>query len=147
MGVIFSAFNALTGELSTYLVGLVSDKTTSANESLIREMISHNNFVPVGLSIILFAPLTEELVYRKSIMELIDKLPAWAQVLISGAIFALPHMLSSTGYNALAFTILTITYLLSGIFLAIIYYIFKKNVYASTIAHMMSNTLSFILLL
>ena len=145
--VLFTAFNALTGQLSSYLVSKVSENTTSENETLIRNMITNGHQIPVGISIILFAPLVEELVYRKSIMELADKLhPVW-QILISSVCFALPHMLSSTSYSFLPFIILTITYLLSGIALGVIYYIFKKNVYASLFAHALSNTFSFIMLL
>ncbi len=145
--ILFTAFNALTGQLSTYLVSKVSDQTTSENENLIRGMIKSGYQIPVGISVILLAPIVEELVYRKSICELADKLhPVW-QILISAVCFALPHMLSSTSYTFLPFMILTITYLLSGVALGVIYFIFKKNVYASFSAHFISNTFSFIMLL
>lgn len=147
VAVLFTAFNALTGKLATFLVSKVSENTTSENEQLIRNMIKNGHQIPVGISIIVFAPLVEELVYRKSIMELADKLHPVFQIAISSLCFALPHMLSSIGYSFLPFMILTITYLLSGIALSVIYYVFKKNVYASTISHLVSNTFSFIMLL
>ncbi len=145
--VLFTAFNSLTGALSSFLVSKVSDQSTSENENLIRNMIQGGYQVPTGISVILLAPIVEELVYRKSIFELSDKLkPIW-QILISAVCFALPHMLSSTSYTFLPFMILTITYLLSGIALGVIYYVFKKNVCASTTAHLVSNTFSYIMLL
>ena len=145
--ILFAAFNYGISALGQYLVSKVSNESTSANESLLNNMILSGHAIPVGISVILLAPLTEELVYRKSMMEITNKLHPLLQILLSALIFALPHMLSSIGYNALAFIILFITYFLAGLALALIYYFSKKNIYSSLLAHTFSNVFAFIQML
>ena len=144
---IFSLANIGITNLSTLIISKISDEGTSANEAIIENMVKYGNSIPVGISVILLAPLTEELVYRCSVMELSDKLKPIYQILISGLIFSIPHMMSSVGYSFNVFLILELVYLIDGILLASIYYIFNKNVYASLASHTLSNTIAFILML
>jgi len=144
--VIFTLINFGLSNLSTLIVSKISNSETSANEQLIQSMVKSGNQIPVAISVILFAPLTEELVYRASIFSLSDKLKPIFRILISGLIFSLPHMISSIGYNFGAFMVLELVYFAAGVLLATIYYIFNKNIYASTMAHMFSNAFAFIMM-
>ncbi len=134
------------------------ENVTSANETLIENMLAHSFKPVIFISTIVFAPIVEELVYRKSIIELSEralkdfsvkhkKLSIAIHLIISSIIFALPHMLSSNGMNGLVWFILFSVYFISGLCLSLIYYFTNKNIYASTIAHMANNLVAMILMM
>lgn len=126
------------------------ENLTSQNETLIENMMYYSNKALIVISTVVFAPLVEELVYRKSVIMLCDRalkkfsekhkiITIIIDLCVSAIIFALPHMLSSTNYNPLVWFILFSVYFISGLGLAIIFYFTNKNIYASTIAHMSNN--------
>lgn len=134
------------------------ENVTSANETLIENMMAFSFKPVVIISTVVFAPVVEELVYRKSVIALSEhallsfsekhkKLSVLIHLVVSSIIFALPHMLSSNNLNALVWFILFVVYFLSGLGLAAIYYFTNKNLYASTIAHMSNNLVAMILML
>lgn len=134
------------------------ENVTSANETLIENMMAFSFKPVVFISSALFAPVVEELVYRKSVIALSEraltnfsekhkKLSIAIHLFLSSLIFALPHMLSSNNLNAIVWFILFLVYFVSGLGLAIIYYFTNKNIYASTIAHMSNNLFALILMM
>lgn len=134
------------------------ENVTSANETLIENMMAFSFKPVVFISSAIFAPVVEELVYRKSVIALSEralssfsekhkKLSIAIHLCISSLIFALPHMLSSNNLNALVWFILFIVYFISGLGLAAIYYFTNKNIYASTIAHMSNNLIALIFMM
>lgn len=134
------------------------ENVTSANETLIENMMAFSFKPIVFISSALFAPVVEELVYRKSVIALSEralssfsekhkKLSVAIHLSLSSLIFALPHMLSSNNLNALVWFILFIVYFISGLGLAVIYYFTNKNIYASTIAHMSNNLIALIFMM
>ncbi len=134
------------------------ENVTSANETLIENMMAFSFKPVVFISSALFAPVVEELVYRKSVIVLSEraltsfsekhkKLSIIIHLCVSSIIFALPHMLSSNNLNALVWFILFLVYFISGLGLAVIYYFTNKNIYASTIAHMSNNLVALIFMM
>ena len=134
------------------------ENVTSANETLIENMMAFSFKPIVFISSAIFAPVVEELVYRKSVIALSEralssfsekhkKLSIAIHLSLSSLIFALPHMLSSNNLNALVWFILFIVYFISGLGLAVIYYFTNKNIYASTIAHMSNNLVALIFMM
>lgn len=134
------------------------ENVTSANETLIENMMAFSFKPVVFISSAIFAPVVEELVYRKSVIALSEralsgfsekhkKLSIAIHLSLSSLIFALPHMLSSNNLNALVWFILFIVYFISGLGLAVIYYFTNKNIYASTIAHMSNNLIALIFMM
>ena len=135
------------------LSSLIIDKMgysdlTSQNEDLILKMCENGAKGLVVVSTVFFAPIVEELVYRKALIKLSERitnewnkkvLEAIVNISLSALIFALPHMLSSQNYPVSVWIVLFMVYFISGALLASIYYFNKKNIYASTLAHTLNN--------
>lgn len=114
----------------------------SENQNTIENYINYGNATLTFLAVVLLAPLVEEIIYRYSIFSLIqNKVLAY---IISTLFFALPHMLSTSG-PALEWMLLAIPYLFSGLMLDLIFDS-SKNIYASTMAHLLNNLVAFILI-
>jgi membrane protease YdiL (CAAX protease family) len=148
-GLLFMLISKGLSELSSLIITNMGYKDlTSQNENIIANMVKYGGKGLVVVSTILFAPLVEELVYRKALMELTGRISSkwqkkWVTALfdigISALIFALPHMLSSNGYPVSVWVVLFLVYFLSGVMLASIYYFMKKNIYSSLLAHTLNN--------
>ncbi len=149
--VAFACISALSESIASRIIcNLGYENQTSQNEALIRNMCLYAPKALVLISTVVFAPIVEELVYRKSVIALSEKvftdfsyrhkkLSICIHLVVSALLFSLPHMLSSANYNALVWFILLLVYFISGLLLAIIYYFTNKNIYASTVAHMANN--------
>lgn len=121
----------------------------SNNQSSIIEMIHSNGAVPIVISTILFAPIVEEMIYRKAIFSVMKGYPVWIPYLTSSFLFALPHMLS-TSISQVGFGIWIlelVPYLACGALLCLVYHKGKFNIYASIAAHMLNNILAVIMAL
>lgn len=136
-----------TSVFFSWLSSLVSDVTSSENQNSFEGMVANGYGSIVFISVVILAPISEELVYRKSIFSFFKDKKIWyIPTLISGLIFALPHMLT-TQESFLVWTILFCSYFLSGIILALIYHFSDDNVLISTICHILNNLLAFLLII
>ena len=122
---------------------------TSANQSSIEVLIKNGGAVWMFFAVVIFAPIVEELIYRKAIFEYLKKFPIVLSYVVSTLLFTFPHMV--TTFMDMEYTIaekflLCIPYLLSGVSLCVTYHLCNKNIYASWFFHFVNNLLSFIIL-
>ena len=132
--------------LFSWLSSLVSNVTSSENQNSFVGMITNGYGPIVFISVVFLAPISEELVYRKSIFKFFKEKKLWyIPTLISGLVFALPHMLT-TQESFLVWVIFFFSYFSSGVILALVYHFSDDNVIVSTICHMLNNLLAFLLI-
>jgi membrane protease YdiL (CAAX protease family) len=120
-------------------------KDISSNESQVRELL-YNNTVLTLFSIAIIAPLSEELVFRKSLAPLFKN--KWIYVVISGLLFGGAHLLTNLLNDA--FSLKDLMYILPygclGASFALMDYN-SKSTFSSIVIHSMHNTITGILLL
>ena len=88
-------------------------------------------------------PLVEELFFRQTLLRYLRKsLPTWLSIFIVGFAFALTHMHSLD----LSEWVGAVGYLGAGLAFSIIYVKEKENIYYPLLIHMLSNSLSLIIL-
>lgn len=132
--------------LASYLINFGLSKlgiSMSNNQISIENMLILGSKVITFFSVIIFAPLVEELIYRKSIYALSNNKVVY--YIVSILAFSLPHMLSTT-YDLKTFVLGLIPYLFSGFILSLIYD-HTKNIYVSTIAHIINNFIAFLIII
>lgn len=115
----------------------------SSNQKLIEAMFSNNGMIPVFLSVVLFAPIVEEMVYRKCIYGICQNKILY--YIIAPLLFGFIHMSTMDGSTPLAWFLTFLPYATSGLILAITYER-TENIYVSTGVHMLNNLIGFILL-
>lgn len=124
--------------ISNMIVSSITKIEISSNEEAVRTLIK---FYPVYMifSSVIYAPIVEELIFRKSIRKIFDDKVVF--ILISGFLFGLVHVIGgNTSSNEL---LMGIPYIVMGIDLAYIYYK-SDNIFTTMFIHSMHN---FILLL
>ncbi|BDS81428.1 caax amino protease family protein [Streptococcus pneumoniae] len=88
-------------------------------------------------------PLIEELFFRQVLLHYLqERLPGLLSIILVGLVFALTHMHSL----ALSEWIGAVGYLGGGLAFSIIYVKEKENIYYPLLVHMLSNSLSLIIL-
>ena len=91
----------------------------------------------------IIGPLVEELFFRQTLLRYLRKsLPTWLSIFIAGLAFSLTHMHSLD----LSEWVGAVGYLGAGLALSIIFVKEKENIYYPLLVHMLSNSLSFIIL-
>ena len=91
----------------------------------------------------IIGPLVEELFFRQILLRYLRKsLPTWLSVFLVGLAFALTHMHSLS----LSEWVGAVGYLGGGLVFSIIYVKEKENIYYPLLVHMLSNSLSLIIL-
>ena len=144
--IIYLVFGGAILYLFSYLINLGLSKlgvSMSNNQISIENMLILGSKVITFFSVIIFAPLVEELIYRKSIYSLSNNKVVY--YIVSILAFSLPHMLSTT-YDLKTFILGLIPYLFSGFILSLIYD-HTKNIYVSTLAHIINNLIAFIIII
>lgn len=146
---IYSSICAILFLISSFLVSYIVSKFSddSENQRLIVEMIKSDGGIFMAISVIVFAPLVEELVFRKFIFLKTKNLNIIMRYLISVITFALIHVLSSDMNDIKDWLIKTIPYLVSALLFAIIYHKGNENVFASLPSHILNNIFAVILVL
>jgi len=119
-------------------VTLITGDKSSVNEESIRAMMKLSKFYIV-FSAVVYAPIVEELVFRKSIKTLIKN--KWAFILTSGLAFGLIHCLGST---QLIEYLYVIPYAIPGCVFAYILYD-SDNIFNTMSMHLWHNTIMVIL--
>ena len=147
-------FGVLTGWLFFFLMNVVFELVSEMLKQffeLVGQGLNQSNiqstFQEQPILIAVFAcvigPLVEELIFRQTLLRYLRKsLPTWLSIFIAGLAFALTHMHSLD----LSEWVGAVGYLGAGIALSIIYVKEKENIYYPLLIHMLSNSLSLIIL-
>lgn len=120
-----------------WFYGLFGETINGNNQEAVVNNIKEN-VVLMAFSTCLFAPIVEEIIFRKCIFSyfLKDRFG----ILVSTLAFGLIHVISSFDF------IHILPYLLTGLLLSVSYSLSKRNIYVPLLAHMIVNTISFIVI-
>lgn len=147
-------FGVLTGWLFLILMTVVFEFVSEMLKQFVRldgQGLNQSNiqstFQEQPLLIAVFAcvigPLVEELFFRQVLLHYLqERLPGLLSIILVGLVFALTHMHSL----ALSECIGAVGYLGGGLAFSIIYVKEKENIYYPLLVHMLSNSLSLIIL-
>lgn len=147
-------FGVLTGWLFLFLMTVVFEFVSEMLKQffgLVGQGLNQSNiqstFQEQPILIAVFAcvigPLVEELIFRQTLLRYLRKsLPTWLSIFIVGFAFALTHMHSLD----LSEWVGAVGYLGAGLALSIIFVKEKENIYYPLLVHMLSNSLSLIIL-
>ena len=147
-------FGVLTGWLFLFLMNVVFELVSEMLKQffeLVGQGLNQSNiqstFQEQPILIAVFAcvigPLVEELIFRQTLLRYLRKsLPTWLSIFIAGLAFALTHMHSLD----LSEWVGAVGYLGAGLAFSIIYVKEKENIYYPLLVHMLSNSLSLIIL-
>ena len=147
-------FGVLTGWLFLFLMNVVFELVSEMLKQffgLVGQGLNQSNiqstFQEQPILIAVFAcvigPLVEELIFRQTLLRYLRKsLPTWLSIFIAGLAFALTHM---HGLD-LSEWVGAVGYLGAGLAFSIIYMKEKENIYYPLLVHMLSNSLSLIIL-
>ena len=121
--------------ISNYIIIKISPVKMASNEQGVREII---NSIPIisFISLSLFGPIAEELIFRKSFRDCFKG--KWSFVLISGIVFGALHVIGS--FSSMYDFLYIIPYSSLGIAFAYIYYK-TNNIYSSIFAHVLHNSI------
>ena len=120
---------------SNLIINISTNIELASNEQGVRQIIS---IVPILsiFSICIFAPIAEELIFRKTFKECFKG--KWTFILISGIVFGLLHVISS--FSSLYEFLYIIPYSSLGIAFAFIYYK-TGNIFSSIFVHCLHNSI------
>lgn len=138
-GIVVFTLNAGIGYLMEHVLHL--DNTQ--NQAMIEAMFEHQWLWPfLFISIVVLAPIVEELLYRHVIIhELGKKIGNVLATLLSIILFAGIHMMYATSiYEALP-------YVMMGTVFSIVYLMSRKNLAVAILLHVFNNAIGFILML
>ncbi|MBR1385624.1 MAG: CPBP family intramembrane metalloprotease [Bacilli bacterium] len=127
--------------ISNLIIGFFSPVSKATNEEAVRSIIYSTPVMAFFITCIL-APFTEEIIFRKSIKDAISR--KWFFILISGFVFGALHVIGEI--ESLYGLLYIIPYSSLGLAFATIYYE-TDNIFANILAHLIHNTLSFILII
>ena len=126
-------------EMLRQFLGLVGQ---SLNQSNIQSTFQEQPLL-IAVFACIIGPLVEELFFRQILLRYLRKsLATWLSVFLVGLAFALTHMHSLS----LSEWVGTVGYLGGGLAFSIIYVKEKENIYYPLLVHMLSNSLSLIIL-
>lgn len=124
--------------LSNILLQHITKLEMSGNESAIRNLIKTYPLYMIFSSVI-YAPFTEEIIFRKSIKNIINN--KYLFISISGIIFGILHISDFTNINEI---LMGIPYIIMGLDFA---YIYQKsnNIFTTILFHLCHNSILIIL--
>lgn len=127
--------------LSNIIIVIFINGTVAGNEEAVRDLISK---IPLYMlfSVSIYAPFTEELIFRKSIRDIINN--KYLYIFTSGILFGLAHVISNV--NSPLDLLYLIPYSSLGITFAYTYYK-TKNIFSTIVLHSMHNTVAIVLYL
>ena len=132
-------FGVLLMGISNTIISKFTHMEISENEEIIRNLVDTMP-IYITFSTVLYAPLIEELIYRKCIRNLISNDIAF--IYMSGLIFGLMHVVS--GHETVNDILMGIPYIIIGIDFAFIYYK-TKNIFSTIQFHFLHNLLLLII--
>lgn len=142
--------------ISSLLLIILNITDSSANQNALEQIAFGKYGSLVLLSIFLFGPISEELIFRQSAFRLFKKgTNHWTKIILTGVIFGSIHVTSAIlmylmegSFSAIPKEfILGIPYILQGIALSYIYYRSNQNIIPVTIVHIINNLIAGIALL
>ena len=127
--------------ISNLLINILTESTIAGNEEAVRKLI---DIAPIYMifDVAIYAPLVEELTFRKSIRDWINNKKIY--ILISGILFGALHVIASVKTSTDLLFI--IPYSALGISFAKLY-TKSNNIFSSISMHAMHNTLAILLYL
>ena len=125
--------------VSNLAIIFITGGTIAGNEEAVRDMIDK---VPLymAFSTIIYAPFTEEIIFRKCIKDVIKN--KWLYILMSGFIFGGMHIIGAA--TKLTDILFIIPYSSLGLAFAYTYYK-SDNIFSTITMHLIHNTLAFLL--
>lgn len=127
--------------ISNLILSIITNGGIAGNEESVRELIDSAPLYML-FDVAIYAPLTEELIFRKSIKDFISN--KWIYILVSGFIFGGLHVISSV--ESLTDWLYIIPYSALGISFAALYSK-SDNIFSSISMHALHNTMAIILYL
>lgn len=127
--------------VSNLILFFITKGDTANNQETVEQLIK---LAPIymAFNVCIYAPLLEELIFRKSIRNITDN--KWGYILLSGIVFGSLHVITSM--ESIIDLLYIIPYSSLGIAFAACYYK-TDNIFSTITIHAIHNTLSFILLI
>ena len=127
--------------VSNLILIFITNGSIAGNEEAVRDMIDK---VPLymAFSTILYAPFTEEIIFRKCIKDVIKN--KWLYILLSGFIFGGMHIIGSA--KTFVDVLFIIPYSSLGLAFAYTYYK-TDNIFNTISMHLIHNTFAYVLYL
>lgn len=122
--------------VSNYIITFVLNGQLSENEEAIRSMFQLHPFY-MAFNIVIYAPITEELIFRKSIKDACNS--KWGFILASGLIFGSLHVITSI--TDLTSLLHLLPYCSLGIAFSWLYHD-SDNIFSTITAHFIHNTMA-----
>lgn len=119
---------------------------SSENQTVIEFIMQNGGMVPMIIATVIFAPILEELIYRKSIFSILKNYSIPAAYILSIVAFTLPHVITSDYSDMSQWILITIPYFVSALLLAIIYHKSNYNIYVTIAVHIINNLIAVILI-
>lgn len=141
-GVLFSILMIVISLLYNYLISFIPGINTNDNQELVINAIK-DNYVLGFFTVVIFAPLAEELVYRVALFGTLNKINKILAYIVSILLFTVIHI-NFASSDITSEIIALFSYLISSSFLCFIYD--KYSIEGSYIAHMLNNLISYIML-
>ncbi|MDY0316634.1 MAG: CPBP family intramembrane glutamic endopeptidase, partial [Acholeplasmatales bacterium] len=116
---------------------------TSVNQAAIIQMLNSPYMILMVINAVIFAPIVEELVFRKAFFSLIKN--KWVALVVSSFMFSLIHIISEPTLGG--FMVNLVIYGASGVGFGYIYLNHKENIYSTIIVHALWNLMSIVLTL
>lgn len=155
-----AGFGIILMYLVNFFLTIISDKIdivgSSANQATIESIIENSGSLELFLYcivLIVFAPVVEELIFRKSIFQILKKFKfsTTKKIIVSGFLFGILHVLSTiisyitTGAELMSIVselVYSLPYIGTGFILSFIYAETNENIATPILAHMFNNAMS-----
>ena len=120
--------------LSAFVMEFIGATENSENQEILNNLSTAAMFDKIALIVfsVFFAPFAEEIVFRKAIYGLLEKVNIPLAIIVSGLSFGLIHVLSGDYVQLIIYGSL-------GLVLAYVYYYSKKNLITVIAIHMIYN--------
>lgn len=143
LGIMFIA-NLISSVLASGLSVIFNyTAETSANQAAIIQMLKSPYMILMIINAVIFAPIVEELVFRKAFFSIIKN--KWMALVVSSLMFSLIHIISEPTLGG--FIVNLVIYGGSGVGFGYIYLNHKENIYSTIIVHALWNLMSVLLTL
>lgn len=140
--ILFIVAGAIAVWLLTTIVnifyGLIGIEGTSENQESLESAVLSKYGLIMLIPIVFFAPIIEELIFRKFIFGIIEdnlKWSPWTAILISTVVFSVMHLLSGDFQYILL-------YLPQAFVMGIMYHFSKNNIFVPITIHFINNLLA-----
>ncbi len=121
---------------------------SSLNEEVLESVFSFKKYGIIMLLVTsICGPIVEEIVYRKSIFNILCNKPKWVPILVSTIVFALIHLISTTDVSAKSMILIAIPYFVSSFILALSYEYSGRNIWVTISMHFVNNFITCLILL